>query len=400
MVHAVIRGALTVTSQVTTTVMLQPTVNDEKLGSIKLCAALAVCLGIAWTVYYLKRDLFKDQSIVYMVLIGASFCATSLSMNVLNKICVSLTGAPSTLTTIQMAVTLTATMALNFREVLGADRKKMLKWMIVPVVYAGMLNSSLLGYEYLTLSLVTVFRNLAPLVTMTIESVIMEPDQRPKVTLPIICALLMMVCGAFIFAHGSDHSTATVIGLAVMALNTMMAIGDRLLQRRLLVSECKDLPLSACMTLNNSLGMIPTFAMAMTMHEVQGYQAHHAAWTDPPTLLLIAMSGGLGMGIGFFALMCQKAMSATSFMVLQNMSKIAVVGVGVFVFGDQMSGPARICGMILSLLGSAAYGFAVKAAAASQEMASKEPLPKDERHPLLGGRFAPLLALLKLRRYT
>merc|ERR1719498_829851 len=94
------------------------------------------------------------------------------------------------------------------------------------------------------------------------------------------------------------------------------------------------------------------------MHEVEGYQAHHNAWRDPATLVLIGLSGCMGMGIGFYGLMCQKAMTATSFQVLQNMSKVAVVAVGVFVFGDRLDAPSKICGMALSLLGSAAYGFA------------------------------------------
>merc|ERR1719213_1221734 len=98
--------------------------------------------------------------------------------------------------------------------------------------------------------------------------------------------------------------------------------------------------------------------MAMAMHEVQAYSVHRSAWRDPATLVLIALSGVMGMGIGFYGLMCQRAMTATSFQVLQNMSKVAVVAVGIVVFGDRMDSPARIGGMALSLMGSAAYGWA------------------------------------------
>merc|ERR1719324_137394 len=116
-------------------------------------------------------------------------------MNMLNKVCVAITAAPSTLTTIQMAFAVAATMAFNGREVLQADRRKAFRWMVVPVMYAGMLNSSLLGFKYLTLSLVTVFRNLTPLLTMAVEGLVMEPEHRPTVTLPMVGALLMMVAG-------------------------------------------------------------------------------------------------------------------------------------------------------------------------------------------------------------
>merc|ERR1719387_3286927 len=87
------------------------------------------------------------------------------------------------------------------REVMAADRRQMLRWCLVPVAYAAMLNSSLLGYEYLSLTLVTVFRNLAPLVTMPVENFIMPPEHRPQVTLPIIASLATMIVGAFLFSY-------------------------------------------------------------------------------------------------------------------------------------------------------------------------------------------------------
>merc|ERR1719162_2815501 len=118
----------------------------------------------------------------YVVLVSASFCACSISMHTLNKVCVSMTGAPSTLTTIQMAITVVVTLAFQWREVIQADRKKIMYWAVVPIMYAGMLNSSLLGYKYLTLSLVTVFRNLSPLVTMSVENLIMDAANRPRLT--------------------------------------------------------------------------------------------------------------------------------------------------------------------------------------------------------------------------
>lgn len=372
------------------TAAVKASADHEKFGSLETCIPLAGVLALAWAFYFVRKDFFHAEGIPYLILVSLSFSATSISMHTLNKVCVSLTGAPSTLTTIQMAMTVVITLALQGREVLQADRRKLFRWMIVPVVYAGMLNSSLFGYKYLSLSLVTVFRNLSPLVTMLVEGVIMDAQHKPRVTLPVVLSLLMMVVGALIFSLGQAGSTA--LGFGLVALNTLLAIGDRVLQRRLLVAECKDLPLSACMTVNNLFGILPTFAMAVATHEVDGYHSHHLAWADPATLVLIGLSGCMGMGIGFYGLMCQKAMTATSFQVLQNMSKVAVVAVGVFVFGDRLDSPARLGGMGLSLIGSAAYGLA-RAAEAPMTKDAVEEAPespkKGERQPLLGGRFAP-----------
>merc|ERR1719162_1048931 len=269
-----------------------------------------------------------------------------------------------------MAFAVSATLASQWKEVLGADRKQMLRWCIVPVFYAGMLNSSLFAFDYISLSLMIVFRNLAPLVTMTVESLVMDAQHAPKVTLPAVLAIMMMVMGAVLSTIG--QSDASWIGLAIVLLNTLLAIADRLIQRRLLVSECKDLPLSACMTLNNSLGMIPTLAVAVATNEVQTIPAHHTTWTDPTTLLLISLSGLMGLGIGFYGLMCQKAMTATSFQVLQNLTKIVLVCVGVYVFGDNMSSHTLQGGMVLSIVGSAAYGLARVSEAADKNAGSGE----------------------------
>jgi len=354
----------------------------EKLGSLTVCLPLVIFLCVAWTSKFVaKEDLFKTGGVLYITLVSASFGATSISMITLNKVCVSLTGAPSVLTAIQMAFAVAATLALQWKEVVGADRKKLLRWCIVPVFYAGMLNSSLFSFKYMSLSLMIVFRNLAPLVTMAVESAVMEAQHAPKVTLPVVLAIILMIIGALLSTIG--QSDASYIGLAVVLLNTLLAVLDRLLQRRLLVSECKDLPLSACMTLNNSLGMLPTLAMAMAMHEVQAIPAHQAAWTDPATLLLIGLSGVMGMAIGFFGLMCQKAMTATSFQVLQNLTKIIVVFVGVSVFGDNMDSRTRQGGMVLSIVGSVAYGLA-----RASEVADKD-ARSGECQALLVGKSAP-----------
>lgn len=112
------------------------------------------------------------------------------------------------------------------------------------------------------------------------------------------------------------------------------------------------------MTVNNSLGVIPTFILAFATGEFQGFGKNAANWTDPGVILLLIMSGFMGLGIGLFGLMCQKAMTATSFQVLQNASKVVVVSMGVGIFGDKIDSPARIMGILLSLVGSAAYGYA------------------------------------------
>jgi drug/metabolite transporter (DMT)-like permease len=330
--------------------------SPEKLGALETVGPFFLILGLMWSVYFVRKDLFQEKSVAYIVLAGFSFAITSVSMHTLNKVVIQFTNAPSAVTVVQMAIAVTCFMAVYHREVLRADKKQMMKWCVVPVFYAAMLNTSLLGYEYLTLTLVTLLRNCAPVLTMCIEQFTMSEEHRPKFTLPVMAAFATMIIGAFLFSYTQE--SFPFIGLVIIVINTLLAILDRVVQRRLLVEECKDLPLQACMVINNSLGMLPTLALAAAQHEISIVRANAANWTDPGIIVLLIMSGFMGLLIGIFGLMCQKAMSATSFQVLQNTSKVGVVAIGIQLFGDKVNSPARVVGLILSLAGSAAYGYA------------------------------------------
>merc|ERR1719263_1553788 len=185
-----------------------------------------------------------------------------------------------------------------------------------------------------------------------------------------------MVLGAVLFS--STESVFSWIGLGLVILNTLLAILDRVLQRRLLVQECKDLPLSACMVINNSRGVLPTILIAGLSKEFQGFQDSATNWKDPGVITLVIMSGFMGLFIGLSGLMCQKAMSATSFQVLQNMSKVVVVVIGVQIFGDKIDTPGKAFGMFLSLSGSLAYGYARALESAEAKKSELIPIVKSD----------------------
>merc|ERR1719491_2579209 len=98
-----------------------------------------------------------------------------------------------------------------------------------------------------------------------------------------------------------------------------------------------------------------------------------ARWGEPQVLVLLLVSGFVGTGISILGLECQRAISATSFSVMQNTSKIAVVSAGIVFFLDPIGSPASVLGLSLSLGGSFLYAFAQqniatgKAAKAEQE---------------------------------
>merc|ERR1719240_926003 len=116
-------------------------------------------------------------------------------MNVLNKALVATFHAPCLVTGAQMLMTVMGLIVLS-RDKLACEPRQALKWCFVPVLFFGMLVSSFFTYEYLTLSMLMVVRNLGPMVTLPIEKMVMPPDKQPNVSPKMMMALLVILAGA------------------------------------------------------------------------------------------------------------------------------------------------------------------------------------------------------------
>jgi solute carrier family 35 protein len=293
-------------------------------------------------------------------------------MNVLNKTLVKDLKAPTLVTAAQMLMTVVGAL-ITVRDKLTGTKAQCLKWSFIPVLFSGMLVSSFFTYQYLTLSLLMVIRNLGPLVTLPIESVVMAADKRPYVTTKMIIALLVVLASTFLYSQKIDVSGT---GIVLALLNMLLAITDRVAQRRLLTTECKDLSTETCMFLNNALGIIPCLVLSCVFGEIN--QVDMKVWFGSLTTLLLILSGIIGTGICYFALAVQREITATSFMVLQNAVRMLVVLFGVVVFVDPIGWPYQVLGLALSFVGAFAYGLAqlqgqaeLKAKKAAEEEAAK-----------------------------
>eukprot|EP00811_Abedinium_folium_P001319 NODE_11205_length_1301_cov_4.799830.p1 GENE.NODE_11205_length_1301_cov_4.799830~~NODE_11205_length_1301_cov_4.799830.p1 ORF type:complete len:415 (+),score=134.09 NODE_11205_length_1301_cov_4.799830:149-1246(+) len=318
-------------------------------------------------------------------LLAICWALSSTSMHMLNKVCVALTGAASGVTAVQMLITVVTVVVFCWRDLCKVNRAQVLRWSVVPVFYAAMLNTSLLSYRYLTLSLVTVFRNLAPIVTLLVESAVMPPAHRPSISVKAIASLHLALLGALVYSYAALEFNW--IGVALVALNSLMAIADRLIQRRLLVGECKDMALPACMAINNTLGIVPTVALCFVLGEPAKLHQRMDELHSPIIHLLVLLSGAMGLSLCYFGLACQREMTATSFQVMQNVSKVLVVAVGVVEFDDQWDS-LTAAGMALSLLGGFLYGRVraqeqAKLVAAAVAVASEDNVDEDVDEAIL-----------------
>merc|ERR1719230_632584 len=105
-----------------------------------------------------------------------------------------------------------------------------------------------------------------------------------------------MLVGAVIYAGGLTE--ISVYGIMFAVLNLCLAVTERMTSRRLLVAECQGMRLEICTLVNNFFGLIPTLTLAFAVNEFQDTRI--AKWTDPSVLVLLLLSGGIGLGINYF----------------------------------------------------------------------------------------------------
>jgi len=318
------------------------------------CICVYGALGVLWLAF---RQIPKDHpqhTSFELGLLCITFMCMSAGMHVLNKSLVTSVESPALVTAAQMVMASGALVCVSFKQLMNSNHKMLITWLLIPGLFSAMLISSFYTYEFISLSLLTVVRNLAPLVSITVESVVMPPEKRPVLSMMVVASILVMLSGAIIYAGGLKEFS--VIGVMFAVLNLFLAVTERMTSRRLLVEECNGLPLEVCTLVNNFLGLLPTLALAFITQETAEVTQHAAAWTDPKVIVLMVLSGAIGLGIGYFGFAVQRLISATSFLVLQNVSKVAVVGMGIVFFQDPIKSPYAMAGLLLSLGGSYLYG--------------------------------------------
>jgi drug/metabolite transporter (DMT)-like permease len=331
---------------------------DEQTSHVaKLVCLIYIPFMLAWGLYSRSGGSGSDK--VYVGLLCYSWVAMSLGMHILNKMLVTFLNMPCFITVVQMAMAalfMTVCHGRRIQNCIKQHRDQALRWLIVPCVFSGMLISSIFTFKYMSLSVMTVVRNLAPMLALPVEYLVMAPQNRPAVTASCLGALGIMLAGAVIY--GFSAPVVTGIGLAFAVMNMCLAITDRMLQRKLLAQDCQDLRLEVCTFINNFVGMAPSLAVSLITHEMSNVQPHHvSAWWRADVVLFLMLSGFVGIGMCYFGLAVQRSISATSFLVLNNMSKFAVVGIGVALFGDPIKSNYTKAGLLLSLGGSCWYGW-------------------------------------------
>lgn len=286
--------------------------------------------------------------------VGASalWALSSIAMTLLNKQCVTKTRAPVAVVIVQMLATALLALVVglatkNLRFGAGAST-----WAaVVPPLFVLMMASSMVALKYVSVGAFVVVRNLGPLVTLGVEVAFHQPDGL-RCDAATVGACLALAFGVLLY---ESHDLAfSPTGLVFLLLNLGAACMERLAQRHLLAVKAVDCSRPALMILNNGVGAALGVVLLLVFAPHEWRELRHAVRRTRGAALAVGLSSVVGCAISYAGLWLQKLVTATSFMVLGCITKVAVIAWGVLFLADAHS-PLALFGAALSVGGGYAY---------------------------------------------
>jgi solute carrier family 35 protein len=276
-----------------------------------------------------------------------------------NKQVVKVYRSPVTILDMQLAFTVLVLATVFAWTLHFGSKRDVWRWVsVVPLLYAGMLTTSMIAQLYASVGLQVVIRNLGPLVTLPIERVFNEPIVADAYTW---ASLIFILVGIVLYMHQSlmsqqGHELAA--GVVLMLLNLVVAMFERLYQRKLIAVEPVDVSKTGMLLLNN-LGAILPVSLLLAVPGLNEAEAWRTNWPKATVIdyMLLVVSGICGIAIGWTAINAQQYVTATTMLVITNLNKIVVVAIGIIFMGDPHS-PVALLGIGMALGGGVWYALA------------------------------------------
>eukprot|EP00931_Biecheleriopsis_adriatica_P008412 TRINITY_DN109600_c0_g1_i1.p1 TRINITY_DN109600_c0_g1~~TRINITY_DN109600_c0_g1_i1.p1 ORF type:complete len:344 (-),score=66.01 TRINITY_DN109600_c0_g1_i1:92-1027(-) len=284
---------------------------------------------------------------------GGCFCFCSIGMMLFNKMAVQAFPLECLLVVGQMLFASLFLAIFCFQSLHVGSWKDVLRWCMVVPFFSGMLLSSILALKNAPMSLVIVMRAMSPLGALLVERFYPEPT---AVNAQVIGSIALMVCGGAMYVSQVQLDTNWQ-GIMWVIVNSMVAVGDRCIQRLLLAENPVDMSKTSCTFANNFLGAIPALIAAYAVGEFSGVPAALAKLSSLDKLIIV-ITCVIGLGISYCGIWAQSLISATSFLVMVNANKFVIIFIEAFGMGTKSLTFTQILGACLSILGACFYGVA------------------------------------------
>jgi len=272
---------------------------------------------------------------------AASWGTCSIGMTLLNKRAIDKTGAPLGVVVLQMLATVLVALSQHRRLHFGQGTR--LWASTVPILFMCMMGSSMLALKYVSAGAFVVVRNLGPLVTLVMEVALHKPDNLPF-NPRTAGATLAIAAGVWMYEANDIRWSER--GFFFLLANLGFACAERMLQRHLLVVTEVDVSRTGLMLLNNGLGAALTVLAIAFSSPREWRQLYRSLRHVRGAATYTLASCAVGCAISYCGLWLQSLITATSFMVLGSVAKMAVVLWGM-VFLHDAAGPLAVLGALL-----------------------------------------------------
>ena len=296
---------------------------------------------------------------------AAWFAASSIGMMTGNKVATNHLPLPSTLVMLQAMATCVP-LAVN-KDVLGLEKKLVIKWLPVAALFSLMLFTSMQSFLYCTVSTILVFRNVATVCSTVVEFLV----RGKKANVNIVLSELTIILGCVIYGWGQLGISWWGFFWIMMNVAAQVAYGNlvKVYLNTLKDGKGQDLSKYTCAYYNNLL-CLPFFMVTFFIWGEHNKIATNVATISPWGWGIIVFTCLCGYFLATTGFGLQKLVSATTFLVVNNMVKIANILLGMMFLNDRFTSIWAAVGCIVSLGAGVWYSY-------EQNKMNSQPPPKE-----------------------
>lgn len=287
-------------------------------------------------------------------LMGAllQFGISSVGMMLGNKLAVSALPLPCTLVIIQAFGTLLLLALCRSKlEAIRVDIAK--QWLPIAVLFTLMLFTSLKSFVYVNVSTVLIFRNVGAIFTTIVEYFV----RGEVVTAEIVASEVTIVLGAMLYGWGTANFSW--LGFWWIMANVAAQVAYGVLVKHYMDKKAyiKDMSKFTMSLYNNTLA-IPMLAFVLLLQGEQHLVSSSLSDVTPLGWFWIVVTCGLGFMISTSGFGLQKLVSATTFLVVNNVTKFLNILLGIVFLQDKISAGKDGLGCFIAILAGVWYSSA------------------------------------------
>eukprot|EP00758_Cryptobia_borreli_P004273 Tbor_TRINITY_DN4279_c0_g1::TRINITY_DN4279_c0_g1_i1::g.23984::m.23984 len=282
----------------------------------------------------------------------SQFILSSVGMMLGNKMAVTALPLPCFLVIVQVFGTL-GLLLLCKSKLQAINRATAMEWLPIAALFSFMMFSSMKSFVYVNVSTILIFRNISSIVTTFVEYFV----RNVRTTVEIVSAEIVIVLGAFIYGYSS--TTFNWYGLFWILTNVTCQVTYGVLLKKQMDSHprIKEMNKFTMSFYNNMLALPFLIVMMIILGEVPMISESVMSLSGMDTIVIF-VTCLLGFLISTSGFQLQQLVSATVFLVINNMAKFLNIALGMMLTNDRIVGVMNWTGCILAFMGGFWFSIA------------------------------------------